>query len=342
MSFEYLRRIPSADEVLKELPITDEMRRVKLERDREIVGVFKGEVKKFLVIIGPCSADNEDAVCEYVRRLALLQYKVKEKIILIPRIYTNKPRTTGEGYKGMMHQPDPTEAPNIVEGLKALRRMHIRLLNESGLTSADEMLYPSNYPYLEDLLSYVAIGARSVENQQHRLTVSGIGIPVGMKNPTSGDITVMLNSVQAAQSPHVFIYRGWEVKTSGNPMTHCILRGAVNQHGQSIPNYHFEDLSRVAESYLARGLADPAIVVDTNHANSGKKFSEQPRIALEVMNSMRNSRTLRDMVKGLMIESYLEEGGQRVGESVFGKSITDPCLGWKDSEKLVLDIAGCL
>lgn len=339
MSFRYVQKIPGLEELLQEMPVGGDLAAVKRQRDQEITAVFQGTSDKFLVVIGPCSADNEEAVCEYARRLAILQYKVKDRLILIPRIYTNKPRTTGEGYKGMMHQPDPHEEPNIVEGLKALRRMHIRLLRESELTAADEMLYPGNYPYLEDLLSYVAIGARSVENQQHRLTVSGLDIPVGMKNPTSGDSIVMFNSVQAAQTPHVFIYRGWEVKTSGNPLTHCILRGAVNQHGQSIPNYHYEDLMRTAEMYLERKLANPAILVDTNHANSGKRFAEQPRIALEVMHSIRGSGLLKRSIKGLMIESYLEEGAQKPAENVFGKSITDPCLGWEDSERLVLQIA---
>jgi 3-deoxy-7-phosphoheptulonate synthase len=339
MSFEYRRKIPGVDEILSEMPLSESLKAVKQARDREIIDVFKGTSSKFLLIIGPCSADNEDAVCEYTRRLAGLQDKVRERLILIPRIYTNKPRTTGEGYKGMMHQPDPNEEPNIVEGLKALRRMHIRLLSESGLSAADEMLYPSNYPYLEDLLSYVAIGARSVENQQHRLTVSGLDIPVGMKNPTSGDTAVMFNSVQAAQGAHVFIYRGCEVKTSGNPLTHCILRGSVDFHGQSSPNYHYEDLIRAAQDYGARNLANPAIIVDTNHANSGKQFKEQPRIALEVMQSMQWSKLLKGMIKGLMIESYLVEGAQKASENVFGKSITDPCLGWDDSERLVKDIA---
>jgi len=339
MSFEYTRKIPSVDEVVAEMPLDPALKKIKADRDREITAAFTAKEGKFVVIIGPCSADNEDAVCEYVRRLAILQYKVKDRLILIPRIYTNKPRTTGEGYKGMMHQPDPTEAPNIVEGLKALRRMHIRLLKESGLTAADEMLYPSNYPYLEDLLSYVAIGARSVENQEHRLTVSGLDIPVGMKNPTSGDISVMLNSVQAAQAPHLFIYRGSEVKTSGNPLSHCILRGSVNHYGQNIPNYHYEDIARVAEAYLARNLANPAIIIDTNHANSGKKYAEQPRIAFEVMRSIKSSGSFGKMVRGLMIESYLEEGSQPVTESVFGKSITDPCLGWDASEALLRKLA---
>jgi 3-deoxy-7-phosphoheptulonate synthase len=339
MSFEYLRMIPSVNEILHEMPLSKELKKIKQARDKCIIDVFRGESSRFLVIIGPCSADNEDAVCEYAARLAKLQDEVTDKLLLIPRVYTNKPRTTGEGYKGMMHQPDPREKPNIVGGLKALRKMHIRLLKESGLTAADEMLYPDNYPYLEDLLSYVAVGARSVENQQHRLTISGLDIPSGMKNPTSGDLTVMLNSVQAAQSPHSFIYRGWEVKTSGNPYVHCIVRGAMNQYGQYIPNYHYEDMMRLVEMYHKRALKNPAVIIDTNHANSGKRFEEQPRIAQEVIRSIRNSRSLKSIVKGLMIESYLEEGSQDVAGKVFGKSITDPCLGWEDSKKLVLHLA---
>jgi 3-deoxy-7-phosphoheptulonate synthase len=339
LSFEYLRQIPSANDILSLMPLPEPLKKIKKERDRQISDVFKGKSDKFIVIIGPCSADDEDAVCEYVSRLAKLQDEVKEKLVLIPRVYTNKPRTTGEGYKGMMHQPNPKDKPNIVEGVKALRRMHLRLLKESGLTSADEMLYPDNYPYLEDILSYVAVGARSVENQQHRLTVSGLDIPVGMKNPTGGDLGVMLNSVVAGQAPHVFIYRGWEVKTSGNPLAHCILRGAVNQHGQYIPNYHYEDMIRLAEMYHKRLLVNPAIIVDTNHANSGKKFEEQPRIAKEIMRSLKNSRVLKSIVRGLLIESYLVEGAQDPTGKVFGKSITDPCLGWEDSRKLVLRLA---
>ena len=295
-----------------------------------------------MIIMGPCSADDEDAVCEYVSRLARLQDTVKEKLILIPRIYTNKPRTIGKGYKGMAHQPDPNEAPNIVEGLKAIRKMHLRAVKESNLTAADEMLYPGNYPYLEDILSYVAIGARSVENQQHRLTVSGLDIPIGMKNPTGGDLGVMLNSVQAAQFPHVFIYNGWEVKTSGNPLAHCILRGSVDQYGRHIPNYHYEDMVRLSEMYLKRDLSLPTIIVDTSHSNSNKKFSEQPRVAMEVLSSIKNSELLKNMVKGLMIESYLVEGAQGVAEKVYGKSITDSCLGWEDSERLVLGLADCM
>lgn len=339
MSFQYIRQMPDVGDILSSIPLSGELGKIKAKRDEDIIAVFRGESDKFIVIIGPCSADNEDAVCEYVSRLARLQEEVKEKLILIPRIYTNKPRTTGEGYKGMAHQPKPSEAPNMVKGLKAIRRMHIRAMKESHLTAADEMLYPGNYPYLEDILSYVAVGARSVENQLHRLTISGLDVPAGMKNPTGGDIEVMLNSVQAAQMSHVFVYNSWEVKTSGNPLTHCILRGAVDPYGTNIPNYHFEDMKRVSEAYKKRALMYPAIIVDTNHANSCKKFSEQPRIAREVMRSRWDSRTLRNKVKGLMIESYLVEGSQKISENVYGKSITDPCIGWEDSERLVKDLA---
>ena len=338
MSFKYIREMPQVGEILDAIPVPYDLGKVKMQRDEEIISVFRGESEKFIVIIGPCSADNEDAVCEYSSRLARLQEEVKEKLILIPRIYTNKPRTTGEGYKGMAHQPNPTEAPNMVEGLRAIRRMHIRVMRETHLTAADEMLYPGNYPYVEDILSYVAVGARSVENQLHRLTISGLNVPAGMKNPTGGDIEIMLNSVQAAQMPHVFVYNAWEVKTTGNPLTHCILRGAVNPYGTTIPNYHYEDLMRLSEGYNERGLQYPAIIVDTNHANSNKKVNEQPRIAKEVMRSRMDSATLRENVKGLMIESYLVEGSQSVSENVYGKSITDPCIGWEDSERLIRDL----
>ena len=342
MGFERRQKIPTAKEVNSEMPVSDDLQEVKRERDKSIREVFERTNDKFLLIIGPCSADDENAVYEYVTRLAKLQEEVKDKLILIPRIYTNKPRTTGVGYKGMLHQPDPTEAPNIVEGIKALRKMHLRVLEISHLTVADEMLYPGNYPYLQDVLSYVAIGARSVENQEHRLTVSGLDIPVGMKNPTSGDFNVMLNSVQAAQMSHIFNYNGWEVKTDGNPYIHCILRGAFNKFSQNVPNYHYEDLKRVADLYAERDLANPTIIVDVNHANSNKKFKEQPRIAMEIIHSLRNSDTLKGMVKGLMIESYLEEGSQKVGKGSFGCSITDACLGWHDSENLVKKIADYL
>jgi 3-deoxy-7-phosphoheptulonate synthase len=339
MGFEFLRKIPTPSEILQEMPLDVALKRIKQQRDKEIRAIFEHTSPKFLVVIGPCSADNEDAVCEYVARLAKLQEKVAERLILLPRIYTNKPRTTGEGYKGMVHQPDPNEAPNIVEGLKAIRRMHLRSIRESHLPAADEMLYPANYPYLEDVLSYVAVGARSVENQQHRLTVSGLDIPIGMKNPTSGDLNVMLNSVQAAQLPHVFIYTGWEVKTSGNPVAHAVLRGAFNQYGQAIPNYHYEDLIRCAQLYEKRALSNPTIIVDTNHSNSNKRFQEQPRIAMEVLHSAKNSPVLKNMVKGLMIESYLVEGAQDITGTVYGQSITDPCLGWDTTEQLIYDIA---
>src|SRR5512139_1837485 len=340
MSFEYVREIPQPKEILANMPLSLDLTVIKRKRDQEIKAVFTRESGKFLLVIGPCSAHDEDAVCDYIRRLAKVQEDVKDRILLIPRIYTNKPRTTGIGYKGMAHQPNPQEKPNIVEGIKAIRKMHLRALKESHLPAADEMLYPGNYPYLEDVLSYVAVGARSVENQAHRLTCSGLDIPVGMKNPTSGDLEVTLNSIQAAQAPHMFSYNRWEVKTSGNPQAHAVLRGAVDPHGVTVPNYHYEDLIRFAEAYKKRGLVNPAIIVDTNHANSNKKFAEQPRIAMEVMRSCKHSAILRGMIKGFMIESFIEEGAQKVTENVYGKSITDPCLGWKDSEKLIRDLAG--
>ncbi len=330
--------MPGVSDILEAIPLPEDLRKIKKERDGEIAAVFRGESDKFLVIIGPCSADNEDTICDYVSRLARLQEEVEDKLILIPRIYTNKPRTTGEGYKGMAHQPKPSEASNMVEGLKAIRKMHVKAIKVSHLTPADEMLYPGNYPYLEDILSYVAVGARSVENQLHRLTISGLDIPAGMKNPTSGDLEVMMNSVQAAQLSHVFVYNGWEVDTPGNPLAHCILRGAVDQHGMNIPNYHYEDLVKVAEIYGKRNLKYPGIIVDTNHANSNKKFQRQPRIAKEVMRSRNHSSTIRGMVKGLMIESYIEDGTQKIGEDIYGKSITDPCLGWEGSERLVREL----
>jgi 3-deoxy-7-phosphoheptulonate synthase len=339
MSFEYVREIPQPKDILAAMPLSEELASVKKQKDREIRSVFTGETDKLLLIIGPCSAHDEDAVCDYISRLAKVQAEVKDRIVIIPRIYTNKPRTTGIGYKGMAHQPNLQGEPNIVEGINAIRRMHLRALKESQLPAADEMLYPGNYPYLEDVLSYVAVGARSVENQAHRLTCSGLDIPVGMKNPTSGDLEVTLNSVQASQAAHVFSYNRWEVKTPGNPLTHAVLRGAVDPHGVTVPNYHYEDLIWFAEAYVKRGLANPAIIVDTNHANSNKKCAEQPRIAKEVMHSRRHSPLLRQMIKGFMIESFIEEGSQKVTETVYGKSITDPCLGWKDTEKLIRHLA---
>lgn len=339
MSFQYVRKIPTFQEILKEMPLAADLKKVKAERDAEIRAVFERRSDKFLLIIGPCSADNENAVCEYVTRLASVQDKVKDQLILVPRIYTNKPRTTGKGYKGMVHQPVPTEEPDIVAGIKAIRKMHLRALKESHLTPADEMLYPANYPYLEDVLSYVAVGARSVENQQHRLTASGLDIPVGMKNPTSGDMTVMLNSIEAAQHAHTFVYHDWEVHTPGNPLTHAVLRGATDEAGKNIPNYAYADLSKIAHVYLKRPLKNPTVIVDTNHANSGKDFRRQPAIARDVLSSLRKDAKLKDMVRGMMIESYLVEGAQDASGGVYGKSITDACLGWEDSEKLVLEIA---
>lgn len=341
MSFNFLKKLPTPAEIKADYPVTAKVEQIKKERDEMIRKVFTGESDKFLVIIGPCSADNEDAVCEYINRLARVQEKVSDRLILIPRIYTNKPRTTGEGYKGILHQPDPEKKPDLLHGLIALRKMHMRAIEESGLTAADEMLYPENWRYLDDILSYVAIGARSVENQQHRLVVSGMDIPAGMKNPTSGDFSVMLNSVVAAQIKQNFIYRNWEVETTGNPLAHTILRGAVNKHGNAIPNYHYEDLQLLLEKYNERDLANPAVIVDANHSNSNKQFKEQIRITKEVLHSRNVSQDIKTLVKGVMIESYLEEGNQKIGcaDHVYGKSITDPCLGWDDSEQLIYTIA---
>ena len=335
----FIRKLPIPMEIKERYPLTKSVTKIKLERDEEIAKVFKGECDKFLLIIGPCSADNEDSVMDYISRLAKVQEKVKDRLILIPRIYTNKPRTTGQGYMGMVHQPDPEKEEDLLEGLIAIRRLHTRAIDATGLTCADEMLYPENYKYLSDLLAYVAVGARSVENQQHRLTASGMNVPVGMKNPTSGGLSVMLNSIIAAQVPHKFIYRGWEVKTQGNPLAHAILRGSVNKHGQNLPNYHYEDLRLLYNLYSEQNLENMAVIVDTNHNNSGKKYLEQVRIAHEVMDSRRYSEDIRGMVKGLMIESYIEDGAQKIGEGIYGKSITDPCLGWEKSEKLIYDIA---
>ena len=339
MSFEFIKKLPTPQEIREKYPLSEELAAIKKARDEEIRKVFTGESDKFLVIIGPCSADNEEAVLDYAGRLAKVNEKVGDKLILIPRIYTNKPRTTGEGYKGMMHQPDPEKKPDLLAGLLAIRKMHIHAIEQTGLTAADEMLYPENYRYLSDLLSYVAIGARSVEDQQHRLVVSGMDVPAGMKNPTSGDLSVMLNSVVAAQCSHSFIYRSWEVKTTGNELAHTILRGAVNKHGNCIPNYHYEDLNLVDRLYKERNLKNPAVVVDANHSNSNKKYMEQIRIVKEVLHSRRHSDDIRNFVKGVMIESYIEPGSQKVGEHIYGKSITDPCLGWEDSERLLYEIA---
>ena len=339
MSFDFIKKMPTPAEIKEQFPLPENLIKLKADRDIMIKDIFTGKSNKFLLVIGPCSADNEDAVCDYVSRLAAVQEKVKENILIIPRIYTNKPRTTGMGYKGMLHQPDPEKKPDLLAGLLAIRKMHIRVISETGLTAADEMLYPENYRYFSDILSYVAIGARSVEDQQHRLTVSGMDIPAGMKNPTSGDFSIMLNSVFAAQHPHSFIYRGWEVNTTGNDLTHTILRGSVNKYGRSLPNYHYEDLNTLLTLYGERDLQNPACIIDANHNNSNKQFKQQTRIVKEVMHSRKLSPDIHQLVKGVMIESYIEEGCQKIGNGIYGKSITDPCLGWEDSERLIYDIA---
>ncbi|MBO5403372.1 MAG: 3-deoxy-7-phosphoheptulonate synthase [Clostridia bacterium] len=340
MNMEFHRKLPIPKEIKEQYPVTEEMAKTKEQRDDEIRKVFTGESDKFILVIGPCSADREDAVIDYIHRLRTVQDKVEDKIIIIPRIYTNKPRTTGAGYKGMLHQPDPHNKPDMIKGVIAIRQLHMRALAETGFGCADEMLYPENYRYLSDLLSYVAVGARSVENQNHRLTSSGLDIPVGMKNPTSGDLSVMMNAIYAAQHGHTFIYRGWEVTSKGNPYTHSILRGSVNKHGQSMPNYHYEDLIRLFEMYSASELVNPAVIIDTNHSNSGKQYLEQIRISKDVMHTRRCSKDLCKMVKGLMIESYIEDGCQKItDDAVYGKSITDPCIGWEKTERLIYEIA---
>ncbi len=339
MGFEYVSKLPTPDEIRAQFPLAPELAAEKAMKDAAIRDVFTGDSDKFLVIIGPCSADREDAVIDYVNRLAKVQEKVKDKLILVPRIYTNKPRTTGDGYKGLLHQPNPEGKPNLYQGLIAIRKLHMRVIEETGFSTADEMLYPENLTYLSDVMSYVAVGARSVENQQHRLVASGIDVPVGMKNPTSGALSVMLNAVHAAQHGHEFIYRSWEVKTQGNPLTHTILRGAVNKHDQCLPNYHYEDLKLLLDLYNERDLKNPACIIDANHSNSNKKYMEQIRIVKEVLHSRRHSEDVKSFVKGVMIESYIEPGSQKVGEHIYGKSITDPCLGWDDSERLLYEIA---
>ena len=342
MQMDFIRELPTPQQ-LKELhPITLEMRKHKEERDQEIADIFTGKSDKFILVIGPCSADNEEAVVDYMTRLADVQEKIKDKIFIIPRVYTNKPRTLGTGYKGMLHQPNPSGNENLLAGLIAIREMHMRVVRETGFTCAEEMLYPSNHPYLSDLLSYVAVGARSVEDQEHRLVASGVGIPAGMKNPPSGDISVMMNSITAAQHEQEFIYRTWEVKTKGNPLAHAIMRGYIDDLGHSKPNYHYENLQLVYEEYQRRELKNPAIIVDTNHANSNKKYLEQIRIAKDVIHSRNVSPSIRNIVKGLMIESYIEDGAQKIGDGVYGKSITDPCLGWNKTETLLLQLAELL
>ena len=339
MPMNFHRKLPIPQEVKKEFPLTERMLQVKTERDEKIKAVFDGSSDKFILIIGPCSADHREPVLEYISRLRRIEEQVADKIILIPRIYTNKPRTTGQGYKGMLHQPDPEAKPDMYKGIVAIRELHLAALRDFDFTCADEMLYPENYRYLSDLLSYVAVGARSVENQQHRLTASGIDAPVGMKNPTGGDLSVMINSIVAAQSSHTFLYRGWEVTSDGNPYAHAILRGYIDFAGRSTSNYHYEDLLRVEELYQKSNLKNPSVIVDTNHNNSGKNYLEQIRIAKDVVHSRNQNDTIKRLVKGLMIESYIEDGSQGPGEHIFGKSITDPCLGWEKTEQLILDIA---
>ncbi|MBO5561992.1 MAG: 3-deoxy-7-phosphoheptulonate synthase [Firmicutes bacterium] len=340
MSFTNVRAIPSPEAVISLVPLSAEAAQTKKENDRQIADVITGKDNRFIVVIGPCSADDEDAVMEYMGKLKEVREEVKDKLVIVPRVYTGKPRTTGEGYKGMMHQPDPTKAPNMLEGLLTIRKLFIRVIEETGMPVSDEMLYPSNLPFVSDLLSYIAIGARSVENQQHRLTASGIDCAVGMKNPTSGDLTVMFNSIRAAQHSHNFLYNGHEVKTTGNPLAHAIMRGSVNKHGNNLPNYHYEDLRLAYNMYIEGGYLNPAVIVDANHSNSGKKFFEQPRIVKEVLHSRSYNTDIEQMVKGVMIESYLVEGNQNGSEPhVYGKSITDPCLGFEDTKTLLYEIA---
>ena len=342
MNLQLTRELPNPDAIKALLPTTPELQAIKARRDEELKAILSGRDRRFLLIIGPCSADRQDAVLDYISRLRTVQEKVADKIYLVPRIYTNKPRTTGDGYKGMLHQPDPQEHSDMLRGLMSIRELHLKTLAETGFTCADEMLYPENHAYLDDLLGYVAVGARSVEDQQHRLTASGLNVPVGMKNPTSGDYTVMLNAIMAAQHSHTFVYRGWEATSQGNPYAHAILRGYVNKHGQSQPNYHYEELIRLQQLYAQKELQNMAVIIDCNHNNSGKQYLEQIRITREVLHSRRNNAELETMVKGIMIESYLEDGCQKIGEGVYGKSITDPCLGWEKTEKLIYDMADLL
>lgn len=342
MNLKFSRKLPIPQQIKTRYPVTEELAAIKKERDDELKRIFSGESDKFILVIGPCSADSREPVLDYISRLRTVHDEVKDKILIVPRIYTNKPRTTGDGYKGMLHQPDPDETPDMLKGIVAIRDLHMAALRDYGFTCADEMLYPDNHRYLSDLLSYVAVGARSVENQQHRLTASGLDIPVGMKNPTSGDLSIMMNSITAAQHSHTFIYRGWEVTSEGNPYAHAILRGYIDFAGKSVSNYHYEDLVKLYELYGTTGLSNPAVIVDTNHANSGKQYLEQVRIAKDVVYSRNHNKDIRSMVKGLMIESYIEDGAQKIGEHIFGKSITDPCLGWEKSKKLIYRIADTL
>ena len=342
MNLEFKRKLPIPQQIKSRYPLTPELEKIRDERAHELGDIFSGKSDKFVLIIGPCSADNREAVLEYIGRLRTVQDEVKDKIFIVPRIYTNKPRTTGDGYKGMFHQPDPDVNPDMLKGIVAIRDLHMAALKDYGFTCADEMLYPDNYRYLSDILAYVAVGARSVENQQHRLTASGIEVPVGMKNPTSGDLSIMMNSITAAQHKHTFIYRGWEVTSAGNPYAHAIMRGYIDYAGKNVSNYHYEDLAKLSEIYAETGLQNPSAIVDTNHANSGKKYLEQIRIAKDVVYSCNHNKDIRNLVKGLMIESYIEDGAQKIGEHIYGKSITDPCLGWEKSKELIYTIADTL
>ena len=342
MSMNFKGKLPIPQEVKERFPLSVEMVSQKAKNDEEIKKIFSGESDKFLLVIGPCSADYKDAVLDYIHRLRKVQEKVQDKIFIVPRIYTNKPRTTGDGYKGMVHQPNPDKEPDMYEGIVAIRDIHMSALKETGFSCADEMLYPDNYRYLSDILSYVAIGARSVENQQHRLAASGLEVPVGMKNPTSGDLSIMMNAITAAQHKHTFIYRGWEVTSDGNPYAHAIMRGFVDRDGHSISNYHYEDLQKLSDLYASSGLTNPSAIIDVNHSNSGKKYLEQIRITKDVLYSMAHNNDIKKLVKGLMIESYIEDGAQTIGENIYGKSITDPCLGWEKTERLIYDIAESL
>ncbi len=342
MNLDFKKKLPVPQQIKTRYPVTEELAKIKAQRDAEVEAIFKGESDKFILVIGPCSADNRESVLDYIGRLKDIEAEVKDKILIMPRIYTNKPRTTGDGYKGMLHQPDPDKTPDMLEGIIAIRDLHMSALKDYGFTCADEMLYPDNHRYLSDLLGYVAVGARSVENQQHRLTASGIDVPVGMKNPTGGDLSVMMNSITAAQHSHTFIYRGWEVTSAGNPLAHAIMRGYVDYAGKCVSNYHYEDLQNLYNLYAKTDLANPAAIIDCNHANSGKKYLEQIRIAKDVVYSCNHNADIRKMVKGLMIESYIEDGAQKIGEGCYGKSITDPCLGWEKSKDLIYKIADTL
>jgi len=339
MNMEFVRKLPIPKDIKAQYPVSEKMAFIRKERAEEIADIFTGKSSKFILIIGPCSADNRDSVLDYISRLYKVNERVKDKLLIIPRIYTNKPRTTGQGYKGMLHQPDPNQKPDMLKGIIAIRDLHLTALKDYGFTCADEMLYPENYRYLSDLLAYVAVGARSVENQQHRLTASGLDVPVGMKNPTGGDMHIMINSILASQSPHTFLYRGWEVHSTGNPLTHAILRGYTDFSGKNVSNYHYEDLLTLSDLCHENTITNPAVIIDCNHANSSKRYLEQIRISEDVIYSLNHNSDIKKMVKGLMIESYIEDGAQKIGENTYGKSITDPCLGWEKTEKLILNLA---